>query len=238
MFSISLYPNGLEEAVIVRRVNRFTVEVKLNDKISHAHNTNTGRLLEYLVPGRRCLLKPIKGRKLKYRVIGVEDDDEYALVDTYSQTLVFEKMISENKIPWLSNCILIGRHPKILNSRLDYLMDCGGSNLYIEVKSAVLRNGLAASYPDCPSMRGRRHIRDVIQLFERGINVKIIFIAALPKVNCFKPYRKGDPVIDDLLKTALKKGVDIRAIAMFLRRDGYAKVYNIDLPLCDEWVES
>ncbi len=232
MVRIKLYTSNLYPIKILERVNRFVVKAELDGEIVLCHNTNTGRLHDYLVPGRKGLAIPIDGGKLRYRVIGVLDGDGYSLIDTYSQTLVFEKLIEMGIIPWLKDCIIVSRHPKILNSKLDYLLRCGDGELYVEVKSAVLRNGDAASYPDCPTERGRRHIRDIIKLFEMGFNVMLIFLAALPNVKCFTPYREGDEVIYELVFKAYELGVPIKSLAFYLLQDGSVNVYNLDLSLC------
>ena len=38
------------------------------------------------------------------------------------------------------------------------------------MKSAVLRKGEYAMYPDCPSLRGQRHIRELIKLLEEALD--------------------------------------------------------------------
>ncbi len=232
MVRIKLYTSNLYTIKILERVNRFVVKAELDGETILCHNTNTGRLHDYLVPGRIGLAIPIKGRKLRYRVVGVLDGEGYSLIDTYSQTIVFEKLIEMGIVPWLSGCRIVSRHPKILSSKLDYLLKCGDEELYMEVKSAVLRNGEAASYPDCPTERGRRHIRDLIKLFESGHKVMLVFLAALPNVKCFVPYREGDEVIYELVFRAEELGVPIKSLAFYLLPDGSINVYNLELPLC------
>ncbi len=232
MVRIKLYTSKLYPIKILERLNRFVVKAELDGEIVLCHNTNTGRLHDYLVAGKMGLAIPIEGSRLRYRVVGILDGDGYSLIDTYSQALVFEKLIDMGIIPWIKDCIIISRHPKILNSKLDYLLRCGDKELYVEVKSAVLRNGEAASYPDCPTERGRRHIRDIMNLFEMGNNVMLIFLAALPNVKCFTPYREGDEVVYELVFKAYELGVPIKSLAFYLLEDGSVDVYNLDLPLC------
>ena len=232
MVKIRLFTSDLYKIRILERVNRFVVRAELDGVEILCHNTNTGRLHDYLVPGRVGLAIPINGRKLRYRVIGILDGDGYSLIDTYSQALVFEKLIEMDLIPWLKGYKIVARHPKILNSKLDYLLRKIDEEILVEVKSAVLRNGDAASYPDCPTERGRRHIRDIIDLYKDGNRVMIVFLAALPNVVCFTPYRDGDPVIYDLIRRAYSLGVPVKSISFFLDEDGYVVIYNLDLPLC------
>ncbi len=235
---VNLYSSDdLLRGTIVKRINRFVVEVSIDGLNIYAHNSNTGRLEEYLRMGMEALLLRINGYKLKYRIIAVRDKYGYALIDTISQSKAFEALIELGYIPWLGKCRILSRNPKVLNSRLDYLIECSGNKIYVETKSAVLRMGKAALYPDCPSIRGRRHIKDVIELNRMGFKSMIIFISALPNIECFKPNASGDEVIYKLLGQAYVNKVDIKAIALSFRRDGTVEVYNPDLPLCKEWIE-
>jgi len=79
-----------------------------------------------------------------------------ALIDNQLQMKAFEKSLEANLIPWLLGCHILKRNAKLGASRIDYLLDCNGKKVYLEVKSAVLREGDYAMYPDCPSDRGRK----------------------------------------------------------------------------------
>jgi len=67
-------------------------------------------------------------------------------------------------------------------------------------------------YPDCPTVRGRRHIKELIQHVSAGGRGAIVFIAALPNIQAFKPDPHGDPEIPTLLSKAQAAGVLVKAI--------------------------
>jgi len=108
-------------------------------------------------------------------------------------------------------------------------LDCNGEEILVEMKSAVLRGGDYAIYPDCPSLRGQKHIKGLMRLRENGKRAMIVFIGALPGVRRFKPYTQGDPKIAELLKEAKRKGVEIKGISISLLRNGNAVLENDDL---------
>ena len=61
MTDLLYYPLGeLQEAVFVRRENRFRAEVELNGQIVKAHVPNSGRMQELLVSGAKVWVKPVK----------------------------------------------------------------------------------------------------------------------------------------------------------------------------------
>ncbi|MCS7104107.1 MAG: DNA/RNA nuclease SfsA [Thermofilaceae archaeon] len=201
------------ECKIVRRVNRFAVEVSVDNTVEKAYINNTGRLIELLVSGRKCYCMPKKEGATRLRLIAIEERGAAALIDTSLQSKAFEKALEEKLLPW-APCLVVARNPRLGSSVLDYLLECGKEVMYVELKSAVLRDGDYAAYPDCPTQRGRRHIRELVKLVESGGKGTIVFIAALPGVRAFKPYVEGDPVIPALLKEAYMKGVEVHAISM------------------------
>jgi len=207
---------GALECRILRRVNRFVVEVIAAGTVARAFINNTGRLSEYLAPGRRgfCLRNP-PGRRTEYRLFAVEDSGLAALIDTQMQMKAFEEALERGLIPWLRECRVAKRNVRLGDSLIDYLLECRGCTMYLEVKSAVLRgDSRYAMYPDCPTERGRRHIRALIEHARAGGCAALLFIAALPHVETFRAYAQGDPEIPLLIRDAAGSGVLVKALAM------------------------
>lgn len=133
-------------------------------------------------------------------------------MDTHLQLRAFERAVSF--IPRLKDCKILRRNIRLGDSILDYLLECGGKALFLEVKSAVLRIGNHAVYPDCPSSRAKRQLKDIIRAVEQGYKAMILFIAAVPNVEAFKLNRRIDEDLCELLLEAKDRGVDFTAIAM------------------------
>ncbi len=219
---------------IIKRMNRFVVKINVSGTEKLAYINNTGRLLEYMVPGRKAYCIPWKKPgKTTHRLFAVEDYGAAALIDTRLQMDSFEKLVSDKDIPWLKNCVLEKRNPRLGGSVLDYLLNCGGRLLYVEIKSAVLRGDeVYAMYPDCPTLRGRRHIKELTKHAEKRGFGAVVFIAALPGVKAFKPYMEGDPEIPKLLKIAAEKGVLVKAISIYFNPEtSMIILVNPDLPV-------
>lgn len=222
----------LVECRVVSRVNRFVVAVNVRGEHDLAHLTNTGRLLDYLVPGRRGLCAPIGGPRLRYRLVAVEDAGGYAIVDTITQSRVFEHLLSRGLLTWLSpGCGVYRRNFRLGGEVIDYILRCPEGLRLAELKSAVLRiGGSYASYPDCPTARGRRQIRTLADLAQ-GYRPLVVFIASLPNVSSFRPNRAGDPEIPEVLEYALERGVELRAVSFYLAGDGWVVLASTDLPV-------
>ncbi len=219
---------------IVRRTNRFKIEVKTREGIGYAYINNTGRLKEYLVHGKKAYcIKRDKPGKTQYRLFAVEDTGGAALIDTQLQMKAFEKLVEDKRIPWLKNCMIMKKNPRLGSSILDYLLGCNNGKIYVEIKSAVMRGDkIYAMYPDCPTLRGRRHIRELSMLASKNGRGIIVFIAGLPGVKAFKPYGGGDPEIPLLLREAINAGVVVKAINIYYNPlDKWIILVDPDLPV-------
>ena len=222
--------DDVEECIILERLNRFVVKILLNGAVLRAYICNTGRLLDYIVEGKRGFCIRHERRKSDCRLFAVEDGDSAAIIDTHLQMQALERLIASKMISWIRSCCILKRNIRLKNSVIDYLLDCNGEDVYLEVKSAILRRGGYAMYPDCPSQRGRRHIREITEHVKDGGRGMIIFIAAMPNIEAFKPNNSADPEMARLLKEAVLAGVNIRAIEMHYEPEShFICILNDDL---------
>jgi len=205
------------ECSIVERVNRFVVLIEMEGRRYRARITNTGRLHGLLYRGAKGYCIRNRGGRTDYHLIGINVGlgDRAALIDTKLQEDVFYNVASDEAIPWLKPYTIVKRYPKVEGRWLDFKIGYGDKSGFIELKSAVLlHDGIYGGYPDCPSIRGRDHIRILINLKRRGYRAILAFVVAHPLAVAFKPYRKGDPIIASLMEEAHKIGVETYALKM------------------------
>lgn len=235
-FSIPLFI--LKEPVIctiVKRENRFTVTVQIDNHQYTAWINNTGRLQELLREGTTgfCIQNNHPG-KTDFRLFSIRQNDHAAMIiDTRMQMKAFEYCIQQNLLPSpFQRCTILKRNAPLVHSRIDYLLNCNGINRFVEVKSAVLKQGDYAMYPDCPTIRGQKHLKHLIHHVKNGGCASVMFIAALDNIEAFTPYEKGDSEIVALLHQAKKQGVQLHAMQIFY--DIHQKTIvlsNNDLPV-------
>ncbi|MCE4617725.1 MAG: DNA/RNA nuclease SfsA [Desulfurococcales archaeon] len=218
-----------------RRVNRFVVEAELARDIVRVHNTNTGRLEDILFPGSTiyCAPRSNPGKTTHY-VVGSTIYGG-SLINTRLQEDAFHVAVEKGVIRWLDSCRVKQRAPRVSVGRLDFLLECNGDEVFVELKSAVLRgpNG-EAMYPDCPTERGRKHIQELAAMNSSGHHVLLVFIAGFPGATAFKPYKKGDPLLAEVLANAVKEGLTVRSVGVCLEvsnRTGIIRLYNDYLPI-------
>lgn len=221
------------ECIILGRRNKFVVEVLVGEDTSTAYLSNTGKLQELVVPGRRGYCVRRERGKTGYRLLAVEDKGFAALIDTVAQELVFKTMVDRGLIPWLAGCSVVGRNVRVGSSVLDYVLLCQGEKLFVELKSAALRGPHdTAMYPDTPSARGRRHVAELIRLAEKGVRTALIFMAAFPGAKAFTPNRNVDEKLYELVKQAVSKGVLVKAVGIHYDPERMSVVLeNTDLPI-------
>ncbi len=221
--------DDLIKCELIERLNRFTVRISIGGETGLAHLTNTGRLREYIVRGKEGLCSSIGGSRLKYRLVAVKDVEGYAILDTLTQSKIFEYLLEHGLIPWLAGCSLRNRNFRLGSEIIDYMLGCADGVRLAELKSAVLRVGNDyASYPDCPTIRGRRQIK-VLADYSSTFKPYVIFIASLPNVTGFKPYCLGDPEIINIMRYASEKGVMFKAINTYLDLEKWVVLANTDL---------
>ncbi len=220
MNPLTLYLLPTIECIVIDRLNRFVVKVWINGQEALAHTNNTGRLQEFIRKGAlaRCVEK--HGGKTQYRLIAIQDprimDHRYALIDTREQMKGFENAVERGLIPIFRKCVILQRNPRIGESMLDYKLSCKGKEFFLEIKSAVQRKDrFIASYPDAPTMRGRRHLREIIMLIEKGIGAGVLFIAGIPETKFFTPNDDIDPSFRALLREIRRLGGLITGISMY-----------------------
>lgn len=210
-------PN-LMKGLFVSRPNRFVGEIKYKGKIESAHIHDPGRLKELLIEGAEVLFTHSRG-KLKYYIKAVYADDEWVLIDTALHSNIAQKVFE--LLPEFSKVKEIRREVKLGNSRIDFLLD----DVPLEVKGVTLvREGIAL-FPDAPTERGARHVREIIE--HNGI----IFFLIFRKARCFSPNLEMDPKFSKNLSEARKKGIKILAVQISF--DGKTVYYEgkVDLML-------
>jgi sugar fermentation stimulation protein A len=226
---ILLKIENYEKGVIIERLNRFVVKVKIKNRLTLTHLNNTGRLEDFLKKGKVGLFLPIKN-KLKFRLSMVQESKNiYSIIDTSLQMKCLEIALEKGYISWLKGAKILKRNYRINTSLIDYLIERKNKKYLIEVKSAVMKYKNFAMYPDCPSIRGQKHIKELIDNYKNSI---ILFIAGMKNISSFSPNKNADPKIYELLRVAKEKGVQIKAIQIYFDEKRKSVVLrNDDLPV-------
>ncbi len=220
------------KGIFKNRPNRFIAEVEVDGKLEIAHVPNTGRCKELLVENAIVWLEPSDNpnRKTKFSLHFVENKG--VLVSLYSQQaneIVYDA-INEGKIKELYGYSYSQREKTVDNSRIDIYLaneedDCCGMSFledscYVEVKGVTLIIDGEARFPDAPTERGAKHLKELIKLKKQGNRCVVFFLIQHPAGNFFRPNWENDPNFSQTLNEAYDEGVEILVYKCDNRLDG------------------
>lgn len=223
------------KGIFKKRPNRFIAEVDIDGEIQIAHVPNTGRCKELLVEDAVVWLKPSDNpkRKTKFSLHFVENRGH--LVSIYSQQaneIVYDAIIN-GQIKELSDYDNHQREKTIDNSRIDiYLTNENGEECFVEVKGVTLVVGTEARFPDAPTERGTKHLKELIKLRKEGYRTVVFFLIQHPLGESFAPNWDNDSVFSQTLNEAYENGVEILVYKCDNRLDGIdliSKAIDFDL---------
>ena len=194
------------------RPNRFIAEVEVDGNLEIAHVPNTGRCKELLIDDAVVWLKPSDNpnRKTKFSLHFVENKG--VLVSLYSQqanSIVYDAIVND-KIKELSGYSIHQREKTVDNSRIDiYLENSNDDSCFVEVKGVTLIVNGEARFPDAPTERGAKHLKELIKLKKEGNRCVVFFLIQHPAGDFFRPNWDNDPVFSETLNEAYDEGVEI-----------------------------
>jgi sugar fermentation stimulation protein A len=192
----------IKEAVFLSRPNRFTAYVTIDGVRQAVHVKNTGRCRELLYEGAKVYLEDRrenrKERKTEYSLIAVEKGASGTVsgarlvnIDSQAPNKVVGEALAGGRIllPGLSYPLTKIKPEAVYEaSRFDfYVEDAAGKEAYIEVKGATLEIDGAARFPDAPTERGIKHIRELCHALDHGIAAYMIFVIQMNGVRYFEP---------------------------------------------------
>ena len=199
------------KGIFKNRPNRFVAEVEVDGNIEIAHVPNTGRCRELLVGDAVVWLKPSDNpkRKTKFSLHFVENKG--VLVSLYSQeanSIVYDAIVN-GKINELSGYLIHQREKTVDNSRIDIYLENENSKCYVEVKGVTLIIDGEARFPDAPTERGTKHLKELIKLKKEGNRCAVFFLIQHPAGEFFRPNWDNDPMFSQTLNDAYDAGVEI-----------------------------
>ena len=200
----------------IERPNRFIATVETDGKRETVHVKNTGRCKELLLPGAEVVLE-VSGspsRKTKYDLIAVYKEG-FGLVNIDSQ--------APNKVAyeWLKTKDFDYIKPEytIGNSRIDFYMEKGSEKYLLEVKGCTLEIDGIGYFPDAPTDRGVKHLRELAALQREGYNCFVAFVIQMEGITEVRPNISTHPEFGEALSAAEKSGVKVLYLTCSVAED-------------------
>ena len=222
----------------IDRPNRFIAHVEVEGKIETVHVKNTGRCRELLLPGVEVVLEdfrqnPGKRRTLfdliaVYKIYPEHLEKKPLLINMDSQApnkVVFEwlKQQRKNNEPLFSVI-----HPEYTygQSRVDfYLENTDHEKILMEVKGCTLEVDGQGYFPDAPTERGVKHLRELAAAQQAGYKCYLTFVIQVPGVVFVMPNNKTHPEFGQALEEAKAAGVEVLYLQCDVK-DNELKIIN------------
>ena len=193
------------------RPNRFIAQVETAEGIQTVHVKNTGRCRELLVPGAAVYLErgTNPGRKTAYDLIAVEKGDLLINMDAQAPNKVFAEWAGQGG--FLPDVTAVRPECRYGDSRLDFCLETARGPHLVEVKGVTLEDGGAARFPDAPTERGVKHIRELQRAAEAGLDTTLFFVVQFQNAYSISPNDATHPAFGEALREAAAHGVNVCA---------------------------
>ena len=193
------------------RPNRFIAYVETEAGTQVCHVKNTGRCRELLVPDTRVYLETAQNpnRKTAYDLIAVEKGDRLINMDAQAPNRVFNEWVRTGA--FLSDLTQV--HPEYVygESRLDFCLKTEKRTHLVEVKGVTLEEDGLARFPDAPTERGIKHIRELQRAVTEGLDATLFFVVQMENIRAVMPNDATHPAFGEALRTAAAAGVQVCA---------------------------
>ncbi len=201
------------EAVFLDRPNRFVAKVLLGGEETFVHVPNTGRCREIFIPGRRVVLacSDNEKRKYPYTLTSVYKGETLINIDSAAANQVTAEALVQRKIRGLEAVSEIRREVTFSHSRFDLAFVEDGRAAFLEVKGVTLETDGQALFPDAPTPRGKRHLKELIEAKKEGYGAYVLFVLQMRGATVFSPHKERDPAFAAQLLEAAKAGVVVLA---------------------------
>ena len=210
----------------IERPNRFIAYVDIGGEICKAHVKNTGRCRELLLSGAEVYLEDFAGRmgerKLRYSLVAVQKGTMLVNMDSQAPNKVVREALESGRLlpAGFEAAELVKAEYKYGDSRLDfYVRDRAGREALAEVKGVTLEEDGIARFPDAPTERGVKHIKELIKAKEEGYAACIIFVIQMKGVKKFTPNYATHRQFGEMLCAAEEAGVEILAYDCIAGKD-------------------
>lgn len=211
------------------RPNRFVAHVQIDGNEQIVHVKNTGRCRELLPEGAQvwCEKNDAPNRKTKYDLICVQKGDRLINMDSQAPNVAAGEWLRGGGLPDVHQ---VRSEVKFANSRFDFAFQKEGKPCFMEVKGVTLENDGICAFPDAPTLRGAKHLRELTQAAQAGYGAYVLFVIQMENVQCLRPNDATDPEFGEALRQAERAGV--RLLAMDCRVTPDSMTLRKAVPIC------
>jgi len=207
---------ALQQATLIKRYKRFLADVILDDgSQTTIHVANTGAMSGCAQPGDIIWYSTSNNLKRKYPF-------SWELTQTAAGHFICVNTIRANKLA--EDAIRLGVISELLgykqlqrevkygneNSKIDIMLSDGDQpDAFVEVKSATLLENGQGYFPDAVTVRGQKHLRELMTIAQSGHRAVLLFAILHTGIDSVQAAQHIDPKYAQLLTQAKNAGVEV-----------------------------
>ena len=206
----------IADGIFVDRPNRFIAHVEVNGAVETVHVKNTGRCRELLLPGTAVRLEVSDNpkRKTKYDLVAVHKQGlGWVNMDSQAPNKVVGEWLAKQGYDYIKPEFTYGK------SRIDFYMEKGEQKYLMEVKGCTLEVDGIGYFPDAPTERGVKHLRELTQAVEAGYTCLVAFVIQMQGITEVRPYTAMQPEFGVAWQQAVDAGVQMLFLPCLVGRD-------------------
>ena len=198
------------EGTFLARPNRFIAHIEIDGNVEVCHVKNTGRCRELLPVGAKvwCLDAASPSRKTRYDLITVRKGERLINMDSQAPNAAAKEWLLAGGLGKIENLKAEAKHG---DSRFDFSFTKDGRPCFLEVKGVTLENDGVCAFPDAPTQRGAKHLRELTKLAQEGYGAYVLFVIQMEGVKYLHPNDLTDKPFGEALREAKNAGVEIMA---------------------------
>jgi sugar fermentation stimulation protein A len=207
--------SNIVEAKFISRPNRFIAHVDIDGTEVVVHVKNTGRCKELLIPGCRVYLEKATNpeRKTPYDLVAVDTPIGIINIDSQAPNAVVKEWLMKQDYD------LVVPEYKYGNSRIDFYMEKGEDKYLLEVKGCTLIKDGIGYFPDAPTERGVKHLRELTAAIDKGYKAMAAFVIQVEGVSEVRPNIETHPEFGVALTEAKNAGVEVIFLECNVKKD-------------------
>ena len=226
----AMHYSNMVPGVFLRRPNRFIAHITIDGTEQICHVKNTGRCKELLPEGAKvwCQQFDDPKRKTKFDLITVQKGHRLINMDSQAPNKAAGEWLARGGLGQLEK---LRPEVKCGESRFDFYFEKEGKPCYLEVKGVTLENDGVCAFPDAPTERGAKHLKELSTLALQGFGAYVLFVIQMRDVKYLHPNDATDPQFGQALRAAHAAGVQILAMCCEVTEDSMTITHPVEVRL-------
>ncbi len=205
------FGDRIVDGFFLERPNRYLAKVTIDGEEVSAHVPDPGRLPGLMIPGRKVRLvhNPGPKRKTDYTLALIRHGPIWVSVYPVFANALVKDALGKRALPFLSGYENFFSEVKMGKSRFDFKLEFPEGPAFVEVKSVSLVEDTVGKFPDAPTERGVKHLKELIELQKEGKRAAVLFVSQRSDTRSIMPNDSIDPEFGGWLRKAHAQGVEL-----------------------------